>query len=79
MELLAAAERGDLATVQALADLSSVTCRDANGHTALALAAKQGHTSVVQHLITSGAEVDASTEVGSYTGRPNAVVLCVLA
>jgi len=62
-ELLAAAARGDAAAVRRLLeDGASVRGRDANGATALVLAAYGNHLGVARALIRAGADVNAQDE-----------------
>jgi ankyrin repeat protein len=58
--LVAAAERGDLRTVQALLAAGlPPDARDRAGKTALMQAAENGHLTLVHVLMTSGADVNA--------------------
>ena len=60
MELIAAAERGDVAAVQRLLGQgASVDARDGSGRTALIAAAYANHLDVAEALIKAGADVNA--------------------
>jgi hypothetical protein len=65
-DLLDAAERGDLATVErSLAKGGAVDVRDAADRTALYKASRHGHGTVVQTLLGRGAVVDARSRDGT--------------
>jgi hypothetical protein len=65
-DLIAAARRGDAATVQALLDKGvDVNAKDSNGCTALMQAAAGGRLTVVRLLIDKQADVNAQTTCGN--------------
>ena len=69
MELIAAAQRGDLAGVNKLLDEgASVTAQDDTGKTALIAAAYQNHLEVAKRLIEAGADVNVqdNTQQSAY-------------
>jgi len=67
-ELIDATRSGEVATVARLitdgADVSEAT---GDGMTAVHWAAQSGHVAILEMLLDAGAEVDATTRIGSYT------------
>lgn len=61
--LLEACEKGDLATVVELSQQVDLETKNPQGFTALIIAAKQGHTSIVSHLVQCGANLNAINHV----------------
>ena len=61
--LLEACEKGDLATVAELSKQVDLEMKNPQGFTGLIIAAKQGHTPIVDHLIQSGANINAINHV----------------
>ena len=66
--LVAAADKGDLATVNSLlataAGRAAIDVPDEDGGTALMIAALKGHTPVVEALLGAGAAIDVPDEDG---------------
>jgi ankyrin repeat protein len=61
--LLAACERGDLDAVKQLLASEQLEFRNAQGYTALQIAARMGFTDIVQVLAAAGASVNAANNV----------------
>ena len=65
-DLVAAAVRGDRATVEALLKAGAdPNAKDDRGFTVLLLAASTGRTAVVEALLAGGADVQAKSRVGA--------------
>src|SRR4051812_22703409 len=66
IELIDAAEKGDLAKVQkALEKGANINHRNSNAHAALAGAASAGHKDIVQYLLDRGAGLDVTQGWGT--------------
>ena len=61
--LLEACEKGDLESVVELSGRVDLEAKNPQGFTGLILAAKEGHSSIVAHLVSKGANINAINHV----------------
>jgi ankyrin repeat protein len=61
--LLEACQNGDLEAVVQLASHQDLEMKNPQGFTPLIVAAKEGHTEIVEHLVRSGSNLNASNHV----------------
>lgn len=61
--LLEACQKGDLESVIELSSQVDLETKNPQGFTGLIIAAKEGHTSILTHLIEKGANINAINHV----------------
>lgn len=61
--LLEACDKGDLSSVFSLISTENLEQKNPQGFTALIIAAKQGHVPIIDLLVQSGANINASNHV----------------